>query len=395
MEKTRLTQLAENWVEEATSARRYLHSHPELSWHEQGTQQYIMQVLQRHGIECRGDFEATAVIGTIHGGRPGKTVALRADIDALPVVEESGCAYPSETPGVMHACGHDVHTSVLLGAALMLHEIRDELPGTVKLIFQPAEEAGATKSGAKTLVEKGVLDDVDAIFGTHVFPTVPLGQAGICEREMMAGVDIFKLKIHGTGGHLSTPHKTRSALYPALEFMNQISVLRTQAVDPFETAIIDTGYFHCGTAENIIPAEAEIIGNVRAYNDELRAEIKRRMEKIVRGLELGFEVTCDYEHHFGYDSLVNDPDMAKLYRTACEEVFGAENVITPQPAMGSEDFAFYLKKVKGAFSWLGVGDGGTGSNGLHSGSFFASEQALLPGMQMMANVALCFLNSEA
>ena len=258
------------------TARRYL-THPELSWHEQGTQQYIMQVLQRHGIECRGDFEATAVIGTIHGGLPGKTVALRADIDALPVTEQSGCAYPSETPGVMHACGHDVHTSVLLGTALMLHEIRAELPGTVKLIFQPAEEAGATKSGAKTLVEKGVLDGVDAIFGTHVFPTVPLGQAGICEREMMAGVDIFKLKIHGTGGHLSTPHKTRSALYPALEFMNQISVLRTQAWT-VETAIIDT-VFHAARPKTY-PGEAEIIA--RGAPQRERGRDQRRM-KIVRG----------------------------------------------------------------------------------------------------------------
>lgn len=396
MEKSRLEVLSQRYLEEALEARRYIHRHPELSWKEFGTQAYVLEALRRHGIECRGDFEGTTVVGMIRGGHPGETVALRADMDALPVDEASGCDYPSENGGVMHACGHDMHTSSLLGAAFMLQELRQELHGDVKLIFQPAEEAGATQCGAEVLVQKGILENphVDAIFSAHVFPTVPLGKVGVCEREMMAGVDIFKLKIHGTGGHLSTPHRARSALYPALQFMNEISVLRTQAVDPFDTAIIDTGYFHCGTAENIIPAEAEIVGNVRAYNDDLRVELKRRMENIARGLELAFDVKCDYEHRFGYDSLINDPAMAKLYRGACEEVFGAENIVTPQPAMGSEDFAFYLKKVKGAFVWLGVGDDGSGSEGLHSDVFFPSEKALPLAMQMLTNVAVRYLNRE-
>ncbi len=393
MEKARLELLAQKYLEETLAARRYLHAHPELSWKEQGTQRYLMEALRRHGIECSGDFESTTVIGAIHGGKPGRTVALRADMDALPVTENTGCPYSSENPGVMHACGHDMHTAGLLGAAFLLQELREELPGEVKLIFQPAEEAGATQCGAQVLAEKGILDGVDAIFGAHVFPTVPLGQVGICDREMMAGVDIFRLKIHGTGGHLATPHRARSALYPAVQFMNEIAVLRTQAVNPFDTAIIDTGYFHCGTAENIIPDEAEIVGNVRAYNDELRVELKRRMEGIVRGLELAFDVKCDYEHRFGYDSLVNDPAMAAICRTACGEVFGPENVITPQPAMGSEDFAFYLKKAKGAFVWLGVADGEGGSNALHTADFYPSEKALPLAMQMLANIAVTYLNS--
>lgn len=393
MEKSKLEALAAKYTQEAANARRYLHAHPELSWQEQGTQKYLMEALRSHGIECRDDFESTTVIGLIRGGKPGRTVALRADMDALPVTENTGCPYASENPGVMHACGHDVHTAGLLGAAFILQEMREELCGNVKLIFQPAEEAGATQCGAQVLVEKGILDGVDAIFASHVFPTVPLGQVGICDREMMAGVDIFRLKIHGTGGHLATPHRARSALYPAVQFMNEIAVLRTQAVDPFETAIIDTGYFHCGTAENVIPSEAEIVGNVRAYNDDLRVELKRRMEGIVRGLELAFDVKCDYEHRFGYDSLVNDPAMAAVCRTACAEVFGPENVITPQPAMGSEDFAFYLKKVKGAFVWLGVADGEGGSNALHTAGFHPSEKVLPLAMQMLANIAATYLNS--
>ena len=392
MDKAKLETICEKFSQEAVAARQYLHAHPELSWKEQGTQRYLMEALRRHGIACWDDFESTTVIGMIYGGKPGKTVALRADMDALPVTENTGCAYSSENPGVMHACGHDVHTAGLLGAAFMLQEMREELCGNVKLIFQPAEEAGATQCGAQVLAKKGILDGVDAVFASHVFPTVPFGQVGICDREMMAGVDIFRLKIHGTGGHLATPHRARSALYPAVAFMNEIAVLRTQAVNPFDTAIIDTGYFHCGTAENIIPAEAEIVGNVRAYNDDLRVELKRRMEGIVRGLELAFDVKCDYEHRFGYDSLINDPAMAAICRTACSEVFGAENVITPEPAMGSEDFAFFLKKTKGAFVWLGVADGEGGSNALHTDSFFPSEKVLPLAMQMLSNIAVTFLN---
>ena len=393
MEKAKLEALTQKYLDEVVEARRYIHAHPELSWKEQGTQNYLMEALRRHGIECDGNFEGTAVVGMIRGGKPGRTVALRADMDALPVNEATGCPYSSQNPGVMHACGHDVHTTGLLGAAFLLQDLREELPGNVKLIFQPAEEAGATQCGAQVLVEKGILDGVDAIFSSHVFPTVPLGQVGIRDREMMAGVDIFRLKIHGTGGHLSTPHQARSALYPAVQFMNEISVLRTQAVNPFDTAIIDTGYFHCGTAENIIPSEAEIVGNVRAYNDELRLELKRRMEGIVRGLESAFEVKCDYEHKFGYDSLINDPAMAAVCRTACSEIFGAENILAPEPSMGSEDFAFYLKKVKGAFVWLGVGDGEGGSNALHTPNFYPSGKALPLAMQMLANIAVTYLNS--
>ena len=241
MDQTQLEQLMQKYAAEVAEARRWLHRHPELSWKEQETQKFILEKLRAHGIECEADPESTAVLGTIRGALPGKTVALRADIDALPVCEQSSSPYPSENPGVMHACGHDMHTAGLLGAAFLLQELRGSLHGCVRLIFQPAEEAGATRSGAQVLTARGVLEQlqVDAIFGLHVWPNVPLGQVGLCDRAMMAGVDIFKLHIHGTGGHLSTPHKTRSALYPAVAFMNEIAVLRTQAVDPFETAIID------------------------------------------------------------------------------------------------------------------------------------------------------------
>jgi amidohydrolase len=366
--------------------RRTIHMHPELGFEEVETSKLVSEWLERFGLQVKRGIAKTGVVGLLQGSEPGRTVAIRADMDALPLDEANQVPYVSKVKGKMHACGHDAHVAILLGVARVFSSNKDRVKGNIKWIFQPAEEGGG---GGKVMVEEGVLESpkVDAIFGAHVFPLLPVGKVGIYEREGLAAADRVKIKIIGKGGHGAMPHLCKDPILAAGHVITQLHSIVSRNINPLDSAVITIGKISGGTAINIIPDEVEMLVTVRSLSPQVREELNRRMEEVVQGVAQSFEMDYRYEFEYGYPVLINDPEMSRLVNSACSKGIGKENVEVLRPSMGAEDFAYYLEKIPGSFFRLGIRNEKRGIIHPYHSSLFDIDEEVLPfGVEMFVRI---------
>ncbi|TVT29012.1 amidohydrolase [Salinicoccus cyprini] len=349
--QAQLFQRLEALYSDMVQFRRDLHMYPELSHHEVDTPKKVADFLTDLGLDVRTEVGSRGVVGTLKGGKPGKTVALRADFDALPIQDEKDVPYRSRIDGVMHACGHDIHTSGLLHVARVLSENKEELPGTVVFIHQFAEEV--IPGGAKFMIEDGCMDGVDAVFGAHVSSNEPLGTVGYREGPVMANGDTFEITIQGRGGHAASPHLTIDPLAIGGQLMGSLQQIVSRQTDPLKSAVVTVASFNSGDSFNVIPDSATLKGTVRTFEPEVRDHVQARIESIAKSTCEGFGATAIVDYVRGYPAVVNDPAETARYRRVAETLFGADNVNEMTPMMGMEDFAYYLKEAPGSFAWVG------------------------------------------
>jgi amidohydrolase len=315
-------------------------------------------------------------------------------MDALPLEEANQVPYASKVKGKMHACGHDAHVAILLGVAKFFSSMRDRVKGNIKWIFQPAEEGGG---GGRVMVEEGVLENpkVDAVFGSHVFPFLPIGKVGIYEREGLAAADRFTIKIIGKGGHAATPHVAKDPILAAGHLITQIHSIVSRNVNPLDSAVVTIGKVSGGTAFNIIPDDVELMGTIRSLNPLVREELKSRVEQMVQGIVRSFDMDYRFEFEYGYPVLINALEMSKLVATACSKGIGKENVEVLKPSMGGEDFAYYLEKVPGSFFRLGCRNEEKGIvHPFHSTLFDIDEEVLPFGVEMFIRIIDQYLGMQ-
>ena len=366
--------------------RRTIHMNPELGFEEVETSKLVAGYLEKFGLQVKTGMAKTGVIGLLKGEKPGKTVAIRADMDALPMEEANEIPYRSRVKGKMHACGHDAHVAILLGVARLFSSMRGRVRGNIKWIFQPAEEGGG---GGRVLTEEGVLENpkVDAIFGAHLFPDLKIGRVGIHEKEGLAATDRFIIKMIGRGAHGAYPHLSRDPILAVGELIGQIHTIVSRSINPLDSAVITIGKVSGGTAFNIIPDEAEILGTVRSLSQKVREELKSRMEEVTQGVAKSFGMDYHFDFQWGYPALINDPEMSRLVAAACAKGIGKEKVEFIRPSMGGEDFAYYLEKVPGSFFRLGCRNEEKGIvNPFHSSRFNIDEDVLPFGVEMFARI---------
>ena len=377
----------QDWIVEK---RRNFHSHPELSYKEYRTSKIIKEELEKMGIETSSIGE-TGVVGLIKGKEGGKVIGLRADIDALPVTEQTGLPYASENPGVMHACGDDAHASMLLGAARILSGMKDELKGTVKLIFQPAEEDG---TGAQRMIDGGVLKnpDVDFIVGMHVFSDYPAGKIVIQEGPLMASGDQFIAEIYGKQCHGSAPWQGVDANICAMAIVQALQTLVSRVNDARSPIVVNVGVINGGERFNITSGKAILDGANRTFSQETREKLPGWIENIVKGFCYAYGCEYKFEYLYRCAVVVNDVDGTKKIKESMEELIGAENVINTEMIMGSEDFSMYQLKTKGTFMLLGVRNEEKGCTyPIHSEHFTIDEDVLSTGAAGYVEAALTYL----
>jgi amidohydrolase len=374
--------------------RRTIHRYPELGFEEVETSKLVSEWLQKFGLEVKRGMAKTGVVGLLKGRKPGRTVAIRADMDALAMDEANRVPYASQIKGKMHACGHDAHVTILLGVAKFFSSVPDKVKGNIKWIFQPAEEGGG---GGRIMVEEGVLENpkVDAIFGAHVFPLLPVGKVGIYEREGLAAADRFTIKIIGKGGHAASPHVSKDPILAAGHLITQIHSIVSRNVNPLESGVITIGKVSAGTASNIIPDEVELIGTVRSLNPQVREELKSRIEQVTQGIARSFSMDYRFDFEYGYPVLINNSEMSKLVGLACSKGIGKENVEVVKPSMGGEDFAYYLEKVPGSYFRLGCRNEEKGLIHPYHSSLFDIDEDVLPfGVEMFIRIIDQYLELE-
>ncbi|MBE9191607.1 amidohydrolase [Gloeocapsopsis crepidinum LEGE 06123] len=334
--------------------RRKLHQRPELGFQEHLTAEFVAQKLQEWGIEHYKGIAKTGIVAVIRGHREEKTVlAIRADIDALPIQEENDVPYRSQHNGVMHACGHDGHTAIALGTAYYLSQHPGTFSGTVKIIFQPAEEG---PGGAKPMIEAGVLKnpDVDAIIGLHLWNNLPLGTVGVRSGALMAAVETFRCTILGKGGHGAMPHQTVDSIVVAAQIVNALQTIVARNVDPIESAVVTVGELHAGTALNVIADTARLSGTVRYFNPKLEGYFVQRIEQIIAGICQSHGATYELNYSHLYPPVINNPEMAEFVRSQAVRVIETPLGIVPEcQTMGGEDMSFFLQEVPGCYFFLG------------------------------------------
>ncbi|GAB4380335.1 MAG: amidohydrolase [Elainellaceae cyanobacterium] len=333
--------------------RRGLHQRPELGFREHLTAEFIARKLQEWGIPHQTEVAQTGIVATISSGKPGPVLAIRADMDALPIQEENDVPYRSQHDGVMHACGHDGHTAIALGTAYYLWQHRDDFSGTVKLIFQPAEEG---PGGAKPMLQAGVLQnpDVDAIIGLHLWNNLPLGTIGVREGALMAAVELFNCTIHGKGGHGAIPQQTIDSIVVSAQIVNALQTIVSRNVDPIKSAVVTVGALHAGHAHNVIPATAEMKGTVRYFDPSFAGFFQERIEQIVAGICHSHGASYSLEYKALYPPVINDRTIAALVRSVAETVIETPAGIVPDcQTMGGEDMSFFLQEVPGCYFFLG------------------------------------------
>jgi hippurate hydrolase len=376
-------EVEENFGEKIVALRRDIHREPELGFDTDRTAEKVLAALDGLPLDIETGVARNGIVATLRGAGEGPTVALRADMDALPIQEETALPFASETEGRMHACGHDGHTSMLVGAAHVLSEMRDRLGGTVKFVFQPAEEGGG---GGRVMVDEGVADDISSIFALHLWPGLPFGKVATKAGSIMAAADAFEMEITGSGGHGAMPHLAADAVVIAAQVVTTLQTVVSREVDPVKPAVLTVGEIAAGTAFNIIPEKAHLGGTVRTLDPDLRESMPGRIEALARGVAKGMRGDANLDYTFSYPVTVNDEGAADRVLGVAENLFGAESVLElPNPSMGGEDFAFFLEKVPGAFIWLGVGED---VSGLHTPQFAFDEEVLPRGSALLAALAL-------
>ena len=374
--------------------RRELHMNAETSQNEVKTSKIIMKYLDEFGISYKSGVGGNGIVAEIIGGNPGKIVALRADMDALEMREETNIDFKSIDENVMHSCGHDSHMTFLLGAAKLLNENKDKIRGKVKLVFQPAEELSPI-GGAPKILESGLLDDVDAIFGSHVWPDLPFGKIAVKEGAMMANSDHFTIKFIGASSHAAKPHEGVDAVIMGAQFVNAMQTLISRNTDPMNSAVLTVGRFIAGTRYNVMAEEAIIDGTCRTFSKEDRMRIFRDMENLAKAIAQVNHGDCEYNYGFGYPAVINEKNSVKIVKESATELFGEDAILNiEKPAMTAEDFAFYLQKIKGAFYWVGIGSKMEKNYPLHSKNFYLNEEILYIGAALMYEIAINFLSKN-
>jgi hippurate hydrolase len=376
-------EVEEKFGEKIVALRRDIHREPELGFDTEKTAEKVLAALGSLPLDIETGVAKNGIVATLEGKGDGLTVALRADMDALPILEDTGLPFASETEGKMHACGHDGHTSMLVGAAHVLSGMRDRFDGTVKFVFQPAEEGGG---GGKVMVDEGVADGVSSIFALHLWPGLPFGKVATKAGPIMAAADAFEMEIKASGGHGAMPHLACDAIAIAAQVVTALQTIVSREVDPVEPAVLTVGEIGAGTAFNIIPDKARIGGTVRTLNADLRKKIPARMEELARGVAQGMRGDVDLDYTFSYPVTVNDEAAADLALGVAEDLFGGESVLElANPSMGGEDFAYFLQRVPGAFIWLGIGED---APGLHTPGFAFDEEILPRGSALLAALSI-------
>ncbi len=379
--KDRIATLIDEAYQKAVKIREHLHMYPELSGEEKETAAYVASCLDSLGIEKRTDIAGHGLIGTIFGKDRSHAVGIRADMDALPVQERVPGPICSRNAGVMHACGHDMHTAILLGTAEVLNEISDELPYSVRLIFQPTEE---TTGGAKPMIDEGILKDMDVsdIIGLHVEPRLDTGEAELVPGIMNASIYDFHVKVHGKGCHGAHPDKGIDAIPCASSMVLAYQTLITRRLDPTTSALITVGTFHSGTQENVISGEAELSGTIRAFDSSVMELLLKEFKEMTESIASSFGCTADVDYVQGYPNLINDAGLLDKVRSACCDSLGEENVVINTTAsLGGDDFAFFCHEARGCYFNLGCHDPKKPErHGLHSDLFDPDEKCIKTGI---------------
>ena len=374
-------------LEDVISLRRDFHMHPELGFEELRTSRIVADRLKALGYEVRTGVGQTGVVGILRTGKPGRTILLRADMDGLPVHEESGVGFASQERGKMHACGHDGHMAILLGAAQMIMERRDLLVGTIVLCFQPAEEG---KGGAKAMIDAGVLEDphVDKVYGLHLASLHPVGVVAVRPGPVMASSDSIEITIRGRGGHGAAPHQTVDPILTAAQFITSVQSVVSRNVDPVQPAVVTIGSLHGGTIHNVIPDDVSMLGTVRAFDPAVRDQMKPRIEAVLKGCCDSAGAAYDYEYLWRYPVTVNNAAEAAYVADLAARTLGASRSVEFERTMGAEDFSFMLEQRPGCFFFVGAQSGPATAVAHHNAKFAIDERCLETGVQMMTALAL-------
>lgn len=372
-------------AKEMTQWRRDIHAHPETAFEEHRTASIVAEKLESFGIEVTTGVAGTGVVGTLKKGRGNRAIGLRADLDALPVQEANEFAHKSKNPGKMHACGHDGHTTMLLGAAKYLSE-KSDFEGIIHFIFQPAEE---NEGGGRAMIEDGLFErfPVESVFGMHNIPGLPVGTFAIKPGPMMAAFDIFKLKIIGKGGHAATPQFTVDPVIVGANIVQAYQTIVSRYIDPLEPAVISITQFHGGDAYNVIPNEIEISGCTRSFSPKVQAIMESKMKEIGESICSAYGATCEYLYERRYPPTINSHLEAEIAGETAISIVGTERVnLKPKPAMGSEDFAYMLQAKPGSYIWIGNGDG-EGSCMVHNPGYDFNDEILSIGATYWVRLA--------
>jgi amidohydrolase len=371
---------------DAVAWRRHLHANPELGFQEHETSRFVRETLESFGGLELSRPTPTSVVARLQGGKPGRTLALRADMDALPIQEETDLEFASQQPGVMHACGHDGHTAALLAVARSLVERRDEVAGEVRFLFQHAEEL--PPGGAAELVAAGALDGVDAVLGTHLVSNLEAGRVGVLDGPVTAAADVFSARILGRGGHAAFPHLVVDPIPIAAQAISSLQQIVSRNTKPLDSAVVSVTRVHGGTADNVIPEAVELGGTVRTYRQEVREQTRAAIERIFAGVTSAHGGGYELEYELGYDPVVNDPELAALVRDAA----GADRLVELEPLMAGEDFSAYLRTAPGCFFFVGAGSEDAFPH--HHPRFTIDDETALPvAIDTMTRAALTYLGT--
>ncbi len=379
--------LSQRLVDDVVLIRRDLHMHPETAFAEHRTASIVAERLRRLGYDVHEGIGRTGVVGVLEGTKPGRTIMLRADMDALPIAEERNHAYRSQNEGTMHACGHDGHVAILLGAAALIADRRDELAGTLCLVFQPAEEGAG---GAKAMLDDGLFErfPIERAYGLHLSTKYPSGVLGFREGPIYASSDSLEIDVLGIGGHGSAPHDAVDPIYTAAAFITSVQQLVSRQIDPLEPAVVTIGAIHGGTIHNVIPRTCRMLGTVRAFSEGVREAMAERIERVLRACCETSGASYEFAYFDRYPVTSNDAHQTRYARDLARVTFGDERIVDAAKVMGAEDFSFYAERVPACFYTLGC-CGGPDTNHPHHSSLFDLDESCLPtGVAMMAALAL-------
>ncbi len=382
----------QDYVDRVIGTRRDLHRIPEVAYTEEKTSAYVADYLEKEGLTVTTGIARTGVVGLLDTGRPGPCLLIRADMDALPITEETDLPFASQHPGVMHACGHDAHTAMGLVTATAMKSLADRINGSIKFVFQPAEEG---PGGAKPMIEQGVLDHptVDYALGCHVWPAIPEGTIGIRTGALLAAMFKFEITIKGQGGHGAMPHLCVDALDVGCQVVDALQRIVSRKLNPLHPSVISVGQFQSGTTFNVIPERAFLSGTARTFDKTTWKGWPQTIDTVVKGVCESMGATYDTDFEQGYPPTVNDAAMAERLRGIAREVVGADKVVDPDPSLGGEDMAYFLEKVPGCFFCLGAGNDAYA--GIHSPHFGFNEEILIHGVEIYCRASLDLLGGNS
>jgi amidohydrolase len=384
---TRIKDIAAKLAPRLIEIRRHIHSHPELSGQEYQTAAFVAGVLSSNGVPVREAVGKTGVVGEVQGtGSDRRVLAIRADMDALPIHERTGLEYASKAEGIMHACGHDVHTTVGLGTAMVLSQLAEELPGNVRFLFQPAEE---TAQGASWMIQDGAMENVTEILSLHVFPSIPAGKVGIRYGALTAAADDLEIIIIGESGHGARPHEAIDAIWIAAQIITTLQQAISRTQNPLRPVVLSIGQIVGGRAPNVIADRVKLLGTARSLHPETRANLPSWIEKIVTHVCQSYGARYEFNYRPGTPGVQNDLALSQLLQTAAEEAWGSDHVqVLTEPSLGAEDFSLYLEHAPGSMFRLGVGYEDRAINHpLHHPQFEVNESAIITGVVTLAYAA--------